>query len=444
MNSLNLEQYIKVKYNNKHDWFLEEVGSVANQQRMADVEKKKDYLMGYHNILNLPSFMYNGESITPRKIVLNTAKTLLQFQAQFLLKNPVVLTGSEVMIDQFNKVNKLGKFNGKNMRILNELLKFGSCSEYIFINKNGYIDSKIIPSDEGTPVWNHHNEMIAFVQSYVFDGISYYTVYTDDTVQEYTNEDGSIRLVSQHANLSELPIYYHTHNEYSEVEGRSALDDFVGLLDNMELLLSKTIDNTYMYSAGIPVVTGQRLTGGAGIPKEVSGGGLSLDDGSTFEFVSNDIDVEAFETLYDKLNQSLLDVSATPAVSMNKTDISNLSEVSIKLLFSLAEVKASENEGYLRDGMMERYDKIRKLLIYKNILISDDEYASLDLLFKYNQPQNETETIANLKTLRELQALSMESLMEHSPYTTDVKQEVSRMNLEGLSGTVIDVDVGVE
>ncbi|QHJ71619.1 phage portal protein [Planococcus halotolerans] len=426
---MNLEQYVKAKHRNNEHWFVEEVNTVANQQRLMNVEAKKDYLMGNHKIQNLPSFMYNGERITPRKIVLNTAKTLLQFHIQFLLKNDVVLTGNEKMIDELNKVNKLGKYNAKNLKILSNLLKFGSCAEYVFVNKKGYIDSKIIPADEGTPIYNHHNEMIAFVQSYVFDGISYYTLYEDDVVKEYNNEGGSMKLSAQYANLSGLPIHYHSHNEYSDIEGSSVLDDFIIILDNMELLLSKTVDATYTHFQGIPVITGQRLTTG-GIPKELVSGGVHLDDGSTFDFKSNDLDIKAFEALYNQLNQSLLDVSGTPAVSMNKSDISNLSEVSITMLFGLAEVKASENESYIREGMMERYDKIRKLLSFRGVTITDEQYASLSLLFKYNRPSNESERVKDLKELRLLNGISLESMLEHSPYTTDVSMELGRLKAE--------------
>ncbi|MGI2326429.1 phage portal protein [Planococcus sp. YIM B11945] len=433
---MNLEQYKKVKYKNDEHWFVEEVNTVQNQQRLLNIEVKKDYLMGNHKIQNLPSFMYNGEVITPRKIVLQTAKTLLNFHTQFLLKNDVQLTGNEKMIDELAKVNKLGKYNAKNLKILSNLLKFGSCAEYVYVNKKGYIDSKIIPSDEGTPVYNHHNEMISFVQSYVFDGISYYTVYEEDVVKEYTNEGGKVKLTAQYANLSGLPIHYHTHNEYSDIEGSSVLDDFIGILDNMELLLSKTVDATYTHFQGIPVITGQRLNNG-GMPKELVNGGLHLDDGSTFDFKSNQLDIKAFEALYNQLNQSLLDVSGTPAVSMNKSDISNLSEVSITMLFGLAEVKASENEGYLKEGLYERYDKIRKLLSYRGIAITDDEYASLELLFRYNRPSNESETVKNLKELREMNAISMESLLEQSPYSTDPLMELARLKAEEASKPVV-------
>lgn len=112
---------------------------------------------------------------------------------------------------------------------------------------------------------------------------------------------------------------------------------------------------------------------------------------------------------------------------MGKVDISNLSEVSIKLLFSLADIKASMNEKYMREGMEERFDKIRKLMELKGKRIGEDAYDSLGIVFQYARPQSAKEVIDNLKVLSDMGAISIESILEHSPYTTDVVQEMGRL-----------------
>jgi len=432
---LNLEQYVKVKYKNKIGWFMEEATSFHNTSRVLDVQNKKDYLEGHHNILNRPSYQYNGQLVEPRKIVLNMAKTILSFQTQFLLKNPVQITGKEKMVEEFQVVNKLGKFNEKNIAILDKLLKFGNVYEYIYLDKKGYITSKIINSDNGFPIYNQHNEMIGFIEMYVFDGISYYVVYDDEKVQEWTNEGGSLQMTSQFANLSGLPVAYVSTNEHSETEGRSQLDDFIGILDNMEDLISKTVDGLYKMINPVPVISGQQLKGS--IPQHIVGGGIQLDDGGTFSFESATIDAKAFDILYTQLYQSLLDISMTPSVSMGRASISNVSEQSVRLLFSLASVKGGMNEQCLRKGFYERWDKIRSLLTYKGINISDKLWSTFDVLFTHDLPSNNSETIANLRELREMGALSMESMLELSPMTSDVGQEMERLNSEGNK-----VDVG--
>ncbi|RBP95384.1 SPP1 family phage portal protein [Cytobacillus firmus] len=241
-----------------------------------------------------------------------------------------------------------------------------------------------------------------------------------------------MRLVERFANLSGLPIVYHNDNEISDVEDRSELDDWISILDSMEDLISKYTDSFYKFIDPIFVTQGQQLKGEA-LPSEVIGKGINLDDGADAKFVGNQLDYKSFETIYKTLLQSLLDTSQTPAVSMNKTDISNLSEVSIKLLFQLANIKAGMNEQFIREGLEERFEKIRKLLGYKGIKFSDDEFETIDVVFQYATPSNDKEIIENLQALREMGAISLIGVLEDSPYTSDVQFELDRIVSEGNS-----------
>ena len=425
---MNLERYVKLKYDNKPDWFVEEVASFENQGRLVDTYEIKEYLDGHHKILDRPNFKYNGQTIEPRRIVINLAKTILNFKTQYLLKNPVTMIGDEKMIDAFQKVNKLGRFDDKNEKILNRLLKYGQVYEYLFINRKGHIDSKLINADEGTPVFNRNNEMIAFIEHYTFDGITYWTLYTDDYVQEWSDEGGEVHLVESFVNVSGLPVLYMSEDESSSTKGRSELKDYMGILDNMEDVLSKYVDSMYKFMNPIPVAIGQQLKDT--LPQEIVGGGINLDDGADFKLVSNELDSNSFELVYKTLNQTLLDVSSTPAVSMNKTDISNLSEVSIKLLFSLADTSAGVYENYLINGFMDRYEKVAKLLSYKGVTVSDEQLITLDFKFIYNTPSNQTEILNNMKTQFEMNAISTETILENSPYIKDTVLELTRLNSE--------------
>lgn len=397
-----------------------------------DVISKKEYLSGYHKILDRASYKYNGKEFVPRKIVLQYAKTLLNFEKAYLLQNPITLTGNEDIVKEYQSVNRKGKYDRTNIRVLDKVLKYGQVAEYVYLDK-GVIKSKLIDASEGFPLYDENNELLAFVEAFVNDGITYYVVYKDDVVEKWTDKGGEgVYLTERYANLSGLPIVYSNDNELSDVEGRSELDDWISILDNMEDLISKYTDSFYKFMNPIPVAIGQQLKG-EGLPSQVIGGGVTLDDGSDFKLVSNGLDYKSFETIYKTLLQSLLDVSQTPAVSMNKTDISNLSEVSIKLLFQLANIKAGMNEQFIREGIEQRFDKVRKLLGYKGIQFNDDEYDSLDIVFQYAMPSNDKEIIENLKQLKEMSAISLESILGHSPYTTDVQMELNKIKGEGNS-----------
>ncbi|HWJ80194.1 MAG TPA: phage portal protein [Niallia sp.] len=434
---MDLEKYIAVKHKNSPTWFIQELNTYENQERITDTYEIKNYLDGQHNILNRPNFKYNGQVIEPRKIVIQMAKTILNFKTQYLLKNPVQFIGNETMINEFLKVNKLGRFDDKNEKILNRILKFGQVAEYLFINSKGRIDSKIINADEGTPVFNQYGDMMAFIEHYTFDGITYYVVYTDESVQEWNNEGGELHNVGSYPNISGLPILYMSEDEFSNTRGRSELKDYINILDNMEDTLSKYVDSMYKFMNPIPVVSGQQLKDS--LPQDIVGAGINLDDGATFTFESGELDSDSFELVYKTLQQTLLDVSSTPAVSMNKTDISNLSEVSIKLLFSLADTSAGVYENYLINGFIDRWERVARLLAFKSVRVNEDDLATLDFKFAYNIPSNHKEVLDNMKTQYDMGAISTETILENSPYISDVSRELER--LKDIDKVVNDVAV---
>lgn len=414
-------------YQNQETWFIEEVNNYTNQTRVSQVIELREYLSGLHAIMQRPAEMYNGKEFEPRKIVLQYAKTIINFATSYLLSKPITISGTKNVVNQFKKVYKKGKYNRLDFNILDRMIKYGRVAEYVYLDDNKEIKSKLINPEDSYPVYSIDNEYIAFIESYTgIDSISYYNVYYADRVERWTNENGNINHIGTFNNVSGLPIIYHNQNELDDTDGISDLLDIINVLDNMEDLLSKATDAYYKHIIGIPIVTGQQLKGD-GLPSEIIGGGLNLDDGSTFDFKSNQFDYKAFETLYKTLVQSLLDVSSTPAVSMNRTDISNLSEVSIKLLFQLADIKASLNEQYIREGIEQRFDKIRGLLELKGINISDEDYDTLDVVFSYARPMNDKEIIDNLNVLNDMGAISLESILERSPYTVDVVQELERL-----------------
>ena len=425
---MDLQQYVNEKYEGKSDWFVEEIHTVRNQQRILDVQDKKEYLSGNHKILEKQSYKYNGRTIEPTKIVMQHALTLLNFQKAHLLQKPITLTGDESVVKKYQRVNRKGKYDRFNMRVLDKVLKYGECAEYVYIH-NGVIKSKLINADEFVPVYDEHNNLLSVIEAFVHDGISHYIIYDKDYVTRYNDNGGQLRLVERNASLSGLPIIYHNDNELSEVEGRSELDNWRSILDQLESTISKYAEATEKFLDPIFINVGQQLKGES-LPQDMIGKGINLDDGSQAYYLQAQLDSDSFETLHKTLMQSLLDVSSTPAVSMNKTDISNLSEVSIKLLYQLSDIKASHNEQFMRDGIEERNDKIRHLLSLQGTKISDEKYETLDLVFQYATPQNDSEVIEQLQTLREMKGLSLESLLSKSPHTTDVQGELNRLRNE--------------
>lgn len=425
---MDIQEYINRTHNGEAHWFVEEVSMPHHKRRIQDILEKKEYLSGQHKILKRGMETYNGKDFEPRKIVLQYCKTIVNFQTSYLLKNPISLTGDENTVAEFKKVYRKGKFNKIDFDILDNLVKYGNAYEYIYV-QDGVIKSKLIAPEDSYPVYNFKNELIAFIEFYIADFAEYYTVYYSDKVETWTNAgtgEDEFYLLEAKKNVSGLPICYKNQNEMDAVFGRSDLDDFIGILDNMEDILSKFTDSFYKHHNPIPVAIGQQLKGD-GLPNHVVGGGLVLDDGADFKMISNSLDYQSFEAIYKTLKQALLDVSFTPAVSLNNTDVSNLSEVSMKLLFQLADIKAGLNEKFIREGMEQRFAVIAELLGRMGVAFDEEAFDTLDVVFQYSRPTNEKDIIENLKALREIGAISIESVLENSPYTKDVGQEMERL-----------------
>lgn len=425
----NLNDYIKEYYGNDAEWFVESTEDYEHTNRINKIKGIQAYLQGKHKILNKPSEMYKGRLFEPRKIVLQYAKTILNFQTSYLIHNPVTLTGSENVVNHYKKVYRKGKFNRTDFEIVDSLTRYGFCFEYLYFDSDRNIKSKIIKPENSYPLFDDEANMIGFIEHWIANGISYWNVYDDTAVKRYTNAGGDgIKLISEHINVSGLPIHY--VNENNSTFGRSDLDDIISILDTLEEVLSKFVDSFHKTHDPILTIKGDLLKGD-GLPPDIIGKGIHIDENADAYHLIPKLDWKSFDTIYKTLMQNLLDTSSTPSVSMNQSTVANLAEVTIKMMYSLADMKAGRTEVFVREGMYERFDKIKRMLGLLGIDIDEDEYDTLDIVFVYARPQNERDTIDNLEKLQKIGGISIESILEHSPYTTDVQAELER--LKGVS-----------
>jgi SPP1 family phage portal protein len=430
---MTLQEYINQYYDGSSTWFVDECKRTWQTGRIDNVLSIREYLNGKHAILARPDEKYNGRTFKTRKIILQYAKTLLNFETVFLLKNPVTLTSEDKpTLEAFKDVYSKGRYNSLDFKLLDKIVKYGEAYEYIYFDDNKNIVSKIILPEDSYPVFAADGALIAFIEHYIVDGVSYYTVYENDVVRTYTDAGGTLKQTGEYVNISGLPIQYKTLDEEDDCKGRSSLEDYISILDNMEDLISKYLDSFYKFLNPIPVLKGQKLkigkAGEGAIDPATVGHVLQIEDGSEFKLEQNKMDYQSLKELWDILKQSLLDISMTPGVSMNSQEISNLSEVSIKMLFYMATVKGSLNSQYLMDGFIKRWNRIKKLLEFKNVSVLGD----VSCTFEMSIPQNEKEIIENIKTLKEAGLISIETALSRTPYIYDVQTELTRLNSESI------------
>ena len=207
----------------------------------------------------------------------------------------------------------------------------------------------------------------------------------------------------------------------------------------MEKLISKYHDAFFKYLQPTPVIKGDPLNLGrdneAKIDPNVVGYALQLKEDGSMEYLTGKMDFNSLKALYNILKQSLLDTAGLPSVVMAGSEISNISEVSIKLLYSLSMIKAAMFEQYLKRGFDIRFKQIGKILKLKGIKV---DFSDLEIIFEYNLPSNEKEIIENLKILRDMDAISLHTLLSRSPYIYDVSQEENLLAKEWVKNKAIN------
>ena len=426
MNKLN--EYINSKYDGDIYWFQDEVKDYWHMNRVRGILNNRDYLSGKHKIKLRQDEVYNGKVFTTRKIILNYAKTLLSFETAFLLKNPITLISNNLdALEQYKTVYREGKYHQLDYKILSNMVKYGETYEYVYIDNNNRIKSMLFNGEDFYPIYDETGTMIAGIHYYIWDGVSYYTIYTDTTVEEYNDIGGDLHCTGQYNNLSGLPIPYVLSSEEDELVGQASLREYIDILDAMEDLISKYMDSFYKYLNPIPLFKGTKLnTKDGGIDENAVGYALQLAEDADFQFVNNKMDYQSFKELFKTLKQSMLDISMTPSIALNSQDVSNLSETSIRMMYSLAEIKGSMNSLYLKEGFEKRWGKMKKLLNYLGYNIEEDAY--IDCQFNMNIPQNCGEIITNLSTATESGIMSIERAVEVNPYTIDVNAELEKLS----------------
>ncbi len=435
---MTLREYIKKYYDNSPVWFQDEVTKQWHIERIQNILDLKEYLSGKHAILYRPNEQYNGKPYKTRKIVLQLAKTLLNFETSFLLKNPVTLTSEDKQtLEVFKEVYSKARYNSIDFKILDKVVKYGETYEYVYIDENGNITSRIIPAEDSYPVFDETGNMIAFIEFYTVDGISYYILYTENEVIQYTDDSGELHIIGRFKNISGLPIQYKTINELDSCKGRSSLEDYISIIDSLEDLISKYHDGLYKFISGIPVLKGTSLItkdGRGTVDPSTVGYMLQIDDAADFKIEQNKMDSASFKAMYEILMAQLLNISQTPSIAMNAIEISNLSETSIRMMYSLSSTKARLNEDALLDGFIQRWDKIKKLLALKGIQVSGD----ISCTFEYDIPLNAAEVINNITTLKQNGLISLETALAKVPYVYDVSTEIQRIKSETISSSAVN------
>lgn len=426
-----------VAYNNEPGltWFKNQIGSSEHTYRQSKVNMIQRHLLREHNVNQRLQRTYNfkGKAFTPAAIILQGIKTVINFHTAYLVGNPVSITGTPKAVEQMNNCYRKGIYSKIDWQILNDLITYGNAFEYVYLDNNGVIRSKIFRNRDSYPIYDDNLNYRYFVEHWKSKpkGEEHFVIYYPTHIDTYVNN----RLVSSIENYTGLPIHYVTMDraEYDQF-GDSMLLDLIPIQDKIEGLLSKLDDAITTLSLNpVGVITGAKMTETDMVDSNVAGAVLNLEEGNTFDYANATMDYYSIKYEFDQLYQQFNLVAAIPSSILGQNNIANVSENSMSMVYQLTENRGKQNMNSLIEGFRQRWEYIRKLMRLTNNPISDDDFESLNVSFNISKPIDTKQNMENMKMQYNMGALSKRTIMELSPYTTDSAQELQRLADEGKS-----------
>ena len=409
-------------------WFMKEIRKIKYTDRINRVNDIDEYLRRDHKVLLRPDFEFKEKTFETAKIILQTLKSIIKFHTSYICGNPISITGDKELVSYLNKIYKKGNYNKTDLEVTKDLITYGDAFEYVYLDDNDVIKSKVIRNKDSYPIYDGNGNYTNFVEYWKDEDTrkDHSVVYYSDKVEIYEDRV----LVDTKANLTGLPIWYSSMDKarYDKF-GDPFILDLIPLMDSVENLLSKLDDAVTTLSLNpLGVVSGQRID--SAIPTNITGTVLNLEDGSDFKYASVDMDRESIKLELDYIIQQFYAVACVPSSILGQSNVANVSETSITMLYQQTDNIARQYIVSLTEGFMTRLHYIRKLMELKGVTVTDEVFDSISVSFNVSRPVDNKSDMENMKMQYECGAMSRQTIIDRSPYTTDTALELERIEAE--------------
>ena len=147
-------------------WFESEIKKIRYTDRINRVEDIDSYLRREHDILSRPNFEFKEKTFETAKIILQTLRRIVKFHTGYICSNPVSITGEKELVSYLNKIYKKGNYSKIDMEVAKDLITYGDAFEYVYLDENDNIKSKIIKNRDSYPIYNGNGAYTNFVESW--------------------------------------------------------------------------------------------------------------------------------------------------------------------------------------------------------------------------------------------------------------------------------------
>ena len=170
------------------------------------------------------------------------------------------------------------------------------------------------------------------------------------------------------------------------------------------------------------------------INSNMVGACISFEDGGELKYANAEMDYSNIKLLLDSLLQQFYGVACVPSSVLGQSNVANVSEVSLSMLFNSTDNVARDTMFSLKEGFKTRWAYIRKLMEqYQKQTITDEVFDSLDCTFNVNRPVDTQSAMEEMKMQRDMGAISVQTIIENSKHTSNTALELDRLAEEKKS-----------
>lgn len=408
-------------------WYQDEIRKTEHMQRINMVSDIDSYLLREHKVLQRPNFNFKDKEFQTAKIILQTVKTIVNFHSSYTCGNVISFTGDKELVELIERVYRKGQFTKQDYEITTQLLKYGNAWEYIYL-QDDKIKSKVFINDECYPCYDDKGNYYAFIEYWrdKDSGAEYHTIYYPDKVESYVDNE----LVDTHTNLTGLPIHYKSMvpSAYTQF-GEPFINDLIPIIDQVENLLSKLDDAVTTLSLNpMGVLTGISTVDEM-IDSNMVGACVQLAEGD-FKYATVTMDHANIKQELDSLLMQFYGIACVPASVLGQSNVANVSEVSLSMLFNSTDNVARQNMFALKEGFAVRWEYMRKLLALQGTPIKDELFNTLDCSFNVNRPVDTESAMKEMLWQRNMGAISKQTIIENSKHTPNTALELERIKAE--------------
>lgn len=435
-----------------------------NSAYRSTCAKAKSYYFGYQSISEL-SIPRRSDGLNKTKVLTNYCQYIANSHTSFALANDLKYhlkdTTNVAALDYFktvrdkNNIDQLDEINYLNCILYGqsvEVHSFDGINQIIKVT-NPY-DWSFVKNELGDIVLGIY--MVKLPKNTFYEGkittedIFLYYIYDDTTITIYKNQSDYWGMVSQEFhNFGRIPIVIYNINNYgTPLFG----DPFYTAIDNADITVSSLIDNIkydvdallktknieidqllHKDADGVSILAKLKAVGLFPIPKDAEA-----------EYLEKSVDVQKYDTaLKNILNSIYLMGGAPNIIELINNGLGNLSNVALKIIYSLALNYANSMSKFFEKGLRDRINLINIISGYFNKPLLVD----YEIIWTFNLPSNSLEILQYLPNLEgkiaikdQIKLLKFVDNPEEAYQNLEEEELENKNNIRGNPQNIIEAD----